>query len=86
MMPALAVGGVMRGLNNGRVNEQIETRQTLLPLEVQGDEETRLDVFFPLVPSPQHVEIVYVDPQGEHTLIIDTQAALDGLHLVQANK
>lgn len=85
-VPVLAVGGIMRGVNNSRVNEQIESRQTLLPIVLQEEEEKSLDIFFPLAPSPRQVEITYADSQGDHTLIIDTHAALEGLHLAQADK
>ena len=86
LVPILAVGGVMRGMNNSRVNKQIETRQTLLPIVLQEEEEKSLVIFFPLAPSPRQVEITYADSQGDHTLIIDTRAALEGLHLVPADK
>ena len=83
LAPVLAVGGVMRGVNNSKVNKQIEYRQAPLPIVLQAEKETSLNVFFPLAPPPRQVEITYADSQGEHTLIIDTHAVLDGLHLVQ---
>lgn len=86
LIPALAVGGIVRGVNNSKVNSQIESRQTLLTLVLQEDEENGLDIFFPLAPSPQQVELSYLDSRGEHLLVIDTRAALMGLHLVQADK
>ena len=79
--PALAVGGVVRGVNNSRVNKQIELRQTVLPLEIQANEELGLNVFFPLAPSPKRVELIYSDAAGEQSLVIDTSTALDGLHI-----
>ncbi len=85
-VPIIVVGGVMRGINNRKVNEQIESRQTLLPVVLQEEEEKSLDLFFPLAPSPRQLEITYADSQGEHTLIIDTHTALEGLHLTQAEK
>ena len=84
LVPVLAVGGVFRGVNNGKVSNQIKSRQTLLPVELQDEEEQLLDIFYPLAPSPRQVELTYVDSRGEHTLIVDTQAALEGLHLVKA--
>lgn len=86
LVPVLAVGGIVRGVNNSKVNSQIESRQTLLPVVLQEDEEKYLDIFFPLSPSPLQIEITYVDSRGDHTLIVDTQAALAGLHLVQVEK
>ena len=79
--PALAVGGIVRGVNNSKVNNEIELRQTLLPLEIPACEKQGLTVFFPLAPSPNFVELIYVDATGEHSLIIDTSEALDGLHI-----
>ena len=79
--PAVAVGGIVRGVNNSAVNKQIEQRQTTLPLGVPAGEELALDVFFPLAPSPGMVEVVYTDAHGENSLFIDTSAALHGLHI-----
>jgi hypothetical protein len=86
LVPVLAVGGVFRGVNNSKVNNQIESRQTLLPVELQDEVENSLHLFFPLAPSPRQLELTYVDSRGEHTLIVDTQTALEGLHLVHAEK
>jgi hypothetical protein len=79
--PALVVGGIVRGINNGRVGEQIEIRQTLLPLDIPANKELGLNVFFPLSPSPKMVELVYTDATGTHGIVIDTSTVLDGLHL-----
>lgn len=84
--PVLAVGGILRGVNNSRVNKEIESRQTLLPVALQEEEEKSLDVFIPLAPSPGKVEITYADSQRDYTLIIDTHAVLEGLHLAQTGK
>ncbi len=81
LAPVIVVGGVMRGVNNSKVNNQIELRRTVLPLEIPASEELGLDVFFPLAPSPKMVELVYIDATGQHKLIIDTSTALDGLHI-----
>jgi len=79
--PALAVGGIVRGVNNSKVNNEIERRQTVLPLEIPAGEKLGLNVFFPLAPSPKVVELVYADAAGEHILMIDTSEALNGLHV-----
>lgn len=86
LVPVFAVGGIMRGVNNSRVDNEIETRQTTLPLGLRPGEEKNLDVFFPLTPSPRRIELTYTDPTGQQTLVIDTSSALDGLHLVPANE
>lgn len=84
LAPVLIVGGVFRVGNNSKVNSQIELRQAQFPVTLQKDEEKGLHVFFPLTPSPRQIELNYVDSRGEHTLLIDTQTALDGLHMAQS--
>jgi len=86
LAPVLAVGGIFRGINNSKVNNQIESRRTPLPIVLEDGEKKNLVLFFPLSPSPRRIEISYVGRRGNHTLIVDTQAALDGLHLVQAKE
>lgn len=82
--PAIAVGGIARGINNSAVNTEIEQRQTTLPLDVRPGEEAPLDLFFPLAPSPVMVELVYADDSGlRHTVRIDTTTALRGLHFAE---
>ena len=83
LVPVLAVGGVMRGVNNSKVNNQIEIRQTRLPIQLPVDAEMALDVFFPLAPSPRQIALTYVDTSGEHILVVDTRTTLDGLHIVK---
>ena len=84
--PALAVGGIVRGVNNNAVNNEIEQRQTLLPAHLPPNEELELDVFFPLVPSPKSIEVTYTDATGEHRLTIDTNTVLSGLHIDAPNE
>ncbi len=86
LAPALAVGGIVRGVNNSAVNTQIEQRQTIMPLEVPAGDELVLDVFFPLAPSPGTVELDYSDTAGEHVIVIDTSAALNGLHIESSDE
>jgi hypothetical protein len=86
LIPVLAVDGIARATNSNKVNEQIESRQTLFPLVLQDAQERHMDLFFSLAPSPGQINLTYVDSDGEHTLTIDTRAALDGLHLVPVDK
>jgi len=81
LAPVLAVGGVVRGVNQSKVNNQIELRQTAIPHDLAAHEELTLDIFFPIAPSPTTVELTYSDSSGEHHLVIDTRMALDGLHI-----
>ncbi len=81
LVPVLAVGGIARGVNNSKVNNEIEIRRTHLPMDVLVGEEKSLDIFYPLAPSPKQIELTYIDSSGEHKIIIDTTKPLDGLHL-----
>ena len=49
-----------------------------MPLEIPPSQ----DLFFPLVPSPTHLEVIYTDSDNEYRLVIDTREALNGLHLI----
>ena len=82
LAPVLVVGGVVRGVNNSKVNESIEARQTPLPLQVEPGSAQILDLFFPIAPSPLEVRIEYTDASGKHSIVLDTREALEGLHLV----
>lgn len=79
--PALAVGGIFRGVNNSRVDDEIQRRRTVLPITVSPGEELPIDVFFPITPGPVQVNLFYVDDEGGHQLMFDTRAVLAGLHL-----
>ena len=81
LAPVLVVGGVVRGVNNSKVNESIEARQTPLPLRFEPGSEQVLDLFFPIAPSPIEVQIDYADAWGENSIVLDTSDALAGLHL-----
>ena len=85
LVPAIAVGGVVRGINNSKVNAEIDARQTTLPVEV-GREAVSLDLFFPLAPAPRQIEITWVDTDGENVLVLDTHSALGGLHIPAAGE
>ena len=86
LAPVLIVGGIVRGARHRAVNTQIEQRQTLLPLDVPAGSELMLDVFLPLAPSPGTVELAYSDATGEHVIVIDTSAALNGLHIESSDE
>ncbi len=84
--PIIAFIGIKRGVNNSKVNKEIIRRQTVLPLALPSSDEVSAKLFFPLSPSPTHVEVIYTDTEGEYRLVIDTQEALNGLHLVPEKK
>lgn len=79
--PALIVGGVMKGVNGQKVAKEIDVRQVDLPLRLQPGETQYVNLFFPLSPSPQRVEISYRAHQTDQLLSVDTKTALSGLHI-----
>ena len=80
--PVLLFVGMSRSANNAKVNKEIIRRQTVLPIEIPSSQELPADLFFPLTPSPTHLEIIYTDTENNYHLIVDTQEALNGLHLI----
>ena len=68
------------------MGKEIIRRQTVMPLEIPPSQELPVDLVFPLVPSPTHLEVIYTDSDNEYRLVIDTQEALNGLHLVPEKK
>ena len=80
--PLVMIAGLSRSSKNKKVNKEIIRRQTVLPIEIPQSQEIPIDLFFPLVPSPTHLEIIYTDTENNYHLIVDTQEALNGLHLI----
>lgn len=80
--PVLVVAGVFVGVQEYQVQREIDRRAAVLPVSVAAGQDLALNVFVPLAPSPQRIEIRYTDPAGEHALAIDTTSALAGLHLL----
>lgn len=80
--PVLIVAGVVVGVQEYQVQREIDRRSPVFPVTVGPGQDLALNVFFPLAPSPQRIEIRYADPAGEHLLTIDTTSALAGLHLL----
>lgn len=81
--PVLLGVGILRMVNNGRVDDRIEDRATSLPVTIAPGVETALDLFYPVAPSPQRVVIHYHDGQAAHRLELDVSKPLAGLHLAR---
>lgn len=84
--PIVMLHGLGRHSRSKKVGKEIIRRQTVLPIEIPPSQELPVDLFFPLTPSPTHLEVIYTDTETEYRLIIDTQEALNGLHLVPEKK
>lgn len=79
--PVLITGGVIKGVNNGKVSREIEARSTNLPFSVRNGEIAELTAFFPLTVSPTRVELIYLEEGQEKSIFIDTAEQLAGLHI-----
>jgi hypothetical protein len=79
--PALMVGGIARGVNNSRVDGEIQRRQTAIPLPAPTGIDVNLDLFFPLTPSPGHIAITYTIENLEYQLDLATATVLAGLNV-----
>ena len=80
--PALIVAGTVVAIEDHQVDREIRSRSTTLPLPLAARQQgARLDAFFPLSPAPRQLLVNYRDAGGQHTLTLDTKAALANLHL-----
>jgi hypothetical protein len=80
--PALLAAGTVVAIEEHQVDREIRSRSTALPLPLAAQQQgARLDAFFPLSPAPRQLLVNYRDASGQHTLTLDTKAALAYLHL-----
>ena len=86
LAPVLIVGGMVQSKNKDWVAREMINRHTPLPADLSPTDQQSLGVFFPLAPSPTHIELVYANSNGEHKLIIDTREILQGLHIDNTNQ
>lgn len=80
-VPTIAILAIRRGINNSRVHKMIEKRHTPLPLTIDTSADTRLTLFYPLMPGPQRIVIEYAIDGVPARLEIDTSDLLKHLHL-----
>ena len=86
LAPVLIVGGMVQSKNKDWVAREMVNRHAPLPADIASKELQSLTIFFPLAPSPTHIELVYANSNGEHKLIIDTREILQGLHIGNTNQ
>jgi hypothetical protein len=81
LAPVLLVGGAVESYQEERVAREMITRHTPLPYDIEPATQQNITWFFPLSPSPQRLDVTYVDPTGERTLSLNVGDMLKGLHL-----
>ncbi|MDX1461019.1 MAG: hypothetical protein R3348_08180, partial [Xanthomonadales bacterium] len=64
-----------------RVAREITARATTLPVTLEPGESQRLDLFFPLAPSPLSLEVAIRAAGGGELIVLNTTELLEGLHL-----
>lgn len=79
-VPALLITGVVKIVNNTKVNNRIQLRQAKFPLDVTNQNQV-IDVFFPAVPSPKTVVVKYTLENEEHTISLDISEMMNGVHI-----
>ena len=79
--PLIVREGQERARNELAVSNEIRSRQSRVPMLIESGGDRPMDLFYPLAPSPQSIEISYRNSSGEHVLILETQPELQGLHV-----
>ena len=79
-VPVLAIGSIVKLVNNRKVSKQIKKRQTSLPLSVSSSDTSLVDLFYSAVPGPQSIEVWYSDTEGSHLLKLDLGDTFKALH------
>ena len=81
IVPALAIGGIVKIMNNSKIDKNIKKRQINFPISILANDETNYNVFYPGIPSPLLIAVDYENELGNKKLLINTQEALNGLHI-----
>jgi hypothetical protein len=79
--PAFAIAGIVRAVHNGQVGDELARRAPDFPLVLAAGETRALDLFVPLAPAPNRIELDYEAGEELRHLPLDLQAPLAGLHL-----
>ncbi len=82
-IPVFSIYALVRMGNNDKVAKEILARQTQLPMTLSPGSQYKLDMFFPLAPSPQLVKITLKRGDEHRILDLDTSELLTGLHVGQ---
>lgn len=85
-VPIVAIGGITKLVNNKKVSNQIEKRQTAIPTIVNANQQKPIDLFYSVVPGPKRIELIYKIGENTHTLNIDLNEELSQLHINNLKK
>lgn len=81
-VPLVTIGGIVKIVNNTKINNRIIKRQSQLPLSLAADQKQSIDLFYSAVPGAKQVEFIYTldDEVGQHTLIMFLGEEFSRLH------
>ena len=81
LAPVLIATGMAEAEKADDIAREMARRYTALPEDLAPGETVRLDLFFPIVPSPVRIEVTIVDDAKASTLSINAKPHLAGLHV-----
>ncbi len=79
-VPAALVGGIVKIVNNSKVNNKIKKRQTTLPVDINGNSSNLIDLFYSAIPSPEKIIINYSINNQKYKLKLVLPESFNGLH------
>jgi len=79
--PFLALGALAKGTSERRIARELRNRSSELPFRIGPGESRKLDIFFPIAPSPTKLEFAIHHDRGADLVLLDTTELLSGLHL-----
>ncbi len=75
--PALVATGVVRGINNWKVDDHIKSSAAVLPMELKTQEQAHLDLYFPIVPVPVKLVVAHRYADALRHVIVDISVPQD---------
>jgi len=85
-VPAIAIGGIMKLVNNSKISKQIKKRQTSLPYIIYGKQTPIIDLFYSGIPGPQKIKVIYTFANKDYNLIFKFGENLNTLHFKPIKK
>jgi len=78
--PAILIGGIVKAMNNGKINKEIQRRQSSFPVPISKKSSSVIDVFYSAIPSPRGIKIEYLVNNEARSLEVPLGNNFEGLH------
>lgn len=85
-VPAIAISGIVKLMNNKKIDKQLKNRQSHLPKLIESRQQTHLDLFYPSIPGPKKIAVYYTLNNQKKKLTLDLNARFDKLHFKTSKK